>query len=152
MDVKFVEKGPIRLVGSVTDGKMPEEITPQIVEIWDNFTRKYEAKLKPYSVDQASYGAWIGSPDKSADYVVGMQVKDLPEIPEGLVERMLPAARYAVFTCTPETIGDTYGMIYSQWLPQSPYDFDIMAVDFEYYPWDSDGAEVYIPVKEKAVR
>jgi predicted transcriptional regulator YdeE len=148
MDVKFVEKGPIRLVGVVTHGK-PDEITPQMMDIWGKRFMKHEAELKPYSADKAYYGAWIGSPDMSADYLAGMRVENLPEIPDGMEERVLPAAKYAIFPCTAATLGDTYGMIYGQWLPQSIYEFDSMAADFEYYLPDSEAAEVYIPVKEK---
>ncbi len=152
MDVRFVEKGPIRVAGILTHGR-PEEITPRITDIWMNEFMKYDEQLKPYSPDKAYFGAWFGYPDGSADYLVGMAVENLSEIPEGLVERVLPAAKYAVFACTVGTIGETYGQIYGQWLPASPYEYDTMAADFEFYPPDTETnqspTEVYIPVKEK---
>ncbi len=152
MNVRFEEKGPIRLVGIVTHGK-PEEITPHITDIWMNQFMKFDEQLRPYSVDKAYYGAWIGTPDGSADYMAGMAVENLPEIPEGLGERILPAAKYAVFDCTVATIGDTYGQVYGEWLPASAYEYDMMAADFEFYPPNTENnaspTAVYIPIKEK---
>ncbi len=152
MDIRFIEKGPIRVVGILTHGKI-EDITPKISDIWMNQFMKYDEQLKPHSPDKAYYGVWFGNPGGSADYLVGMAVENLTEIPEELAERVLPAAKYAVFPCTVGTIGETYGQIYGQWLPASDYEYDIMAADFELYPPDTETnqspAEVYIPVKEK---
>ncbi len=110
MEPRFVEKEPIRLVGIANFGK-PEEIVPKLNDIWMNQFMKYDEQLKPYSVDKAYYGAWIGDPDGNATYVAGMMVENMAEVPAGLGVRTLPAARYAVFPCTVSTIGKTYGQV-----------------------------------------
>jgi predicted transcriptional regulator YdeE len=152
MEPKFIEKDPIRLVGVTAFGK-PETITPNLNDIWVNQFMKYDDLLKPFSTDKAYYGAWIGDPEGNATYIAGMAVANLPEIPEGLEERILPAATYAVFDCTVDTFGRTYGAIYGTWLPQSGYEYDMMASDFEFYPSDtatSDSpTQIFLPVKVK---
>jgi predicted transcriptional regulator YdeE len=152
MEPKFVEKGPIRLVGVIAFGK-PETITPRLNDIWMNQFMKFDDQLKPYSIDKAYYGAWIGDPEGNSTYFAGMAVENLPEIPRGLEERILPAATYAVFDCTVGTFGDAYGEVYGSWLPQSAYEYDIMAADFEFYPPDTatnqSPAQIFIPVKLK---
>ena len=152
MEPKFIDKDPIRLVGVIAFGK-PETITPLLNDIWMNQFMKYDDQLKPYSVDKAYYGAWIGEPDGNATYVAGMAVENLPEIPQGLGERVLPAATYAVFDCTVGSIGDAYGEIYGTWLPASAYEYDPAASDFEFYPPDTQNSgsptQVFIPVREK---
>jgi predicted transcriptional regulator YdeE len=152
MKPNLIEKGPIRLVGVVTFGK-PETITPRLNDIWMDQFMKYDDQLKPFSIDKAYYGAWIGDPEGNATYVAGMVAENLPKIPLGLGERVLPAATYAVFDCTVGTIGDTYGKIYGEWLAASAYEYDIMASDFEFYPPDTQNsgspAQVFIPVKLK---
>jgi AraC family transcriptional regulator len=152
MEPKFVEKGPIRLIGIVKTGKL-DDIVPNLNDIWMNQFMNYEPQVKPFSIDQAYYGAWIGHPDGSCTYVAGMAVAEMAEIPGGLAERVLPAAQYVVFDCTVKTIGQTYDEVYGRWLPASTYEYDLMANDFEFYPADTETnespAQVYVPVRLK---
>ena len=153
MEPKHVEKGPIRLVGILTTGK-PEEIVPQLNDIWMNRFMKYDERLKPYSADKAYYGAWTWkTPGMVPVYMAGMAVEGLAEIPDGLEEIVLSAARYAIFDATVSTFGQVYDEIYSRWLPSSPYEYDIAGADFEYYPPNTMNGEsatqIYIPIKAR---
>jgi predicted transcriptional regulator YdeE len=77
----------------------------------------------------------------------------MTEIPDGLTLRTLPAAKYAVFTCTMKTLSATYPFVYQQWLPASAYELDMSASDFEYYLPNADSADspvqIFIPIKQK---
>ena len=46
------------------------------------------------------------------DYLAGMAVEGVVDVPEGLTLREVPASRYAVFECTVKTISDTYDWIF----------------------------------------
>jgi predicted transcriptional regulator YdeE len=153
MEPRFVERYPIRLIGILTAGK-PEEIVPHLNEIWMDRFMKYDELLKPYSSDKAYYGAWTWTvPGVQQAYMAGMAVEGLAQIPDGLEEIILPAARYAVFDATVSTFGVVYDEIYNQWLPSSPYEYDIMAADFEYYPPNTENGDsptqIYIPIKTR---
>jgi predicted transcriptional regulator YdeE len=152
MNTSLIQKGPIRLVGMLITGK-PEEIVLQMNAIWMEQFMPHAEQIRPFSVDNAFYGAWIFIDENTTAYLAGMAVEDLPVVPAGLVEKELPAAQYAVFDCTVQTIGQTLDWAYHQWLPGSPFEYDISASDFEYYPpsrqTGDELAQIYIPVRQK---
>jgi predicted transcriptional regulator YdeE len=85
---------------------------------------KYHDQIQQLSTDQAYYGACFaveGKP-KQMDYLAGMAVGDVNEVPEGLILREVPASRYAVFECTVKTA------LYVRPNQDSP------KADFERYP------------------
>lgn len=80
------------------------------------------------------------------------------DVPEGLTAYTVPAMTWAVFSCTPETVGKTEVMAITKWLPKSKYRplnkgyitgrMKAGAPDLEYYRRDG-GAEVWVAVREK---
>ncbi len=92
-------------------------------------------------------------------YMAGVEVgKDTP-LPEGMDRKVVPKAKYAVFTVNGNNangeIGQAFQYIYSVWLPNSEYCIDENALfDFEYYDerWDCQfGAaqmDIYVPVRK----
>lgn len=83
--------------------------------------------------------------------------------PDGLSPLQIPAATYAVFR-TPlveverfaSAIKGTWNYILEDWFPQSSYEVDEEAYDFEYYDehchhWDYEKVymEIHIPIKER---
>ena len=149
MEPEMIERGPIQIVGVLTRGK-PEEL--DYSDIWANQYMPFDAQVKPFSPDGGYYGAWFSEEGGSA-YLAGMAVEAMPNTPAGLVARTLPAAKYAVFTCTMKTMSATYPYIFQQWLPASAYALDSDAADFEYYPPTSNSEDspvrIYIPIKQK---
>ena len=77
---------------------------------------------------------------------------------EGLDVYTVPAATWAVFPCTVETIGKTEAMAITKWLPKSDYKplnagyltgrMKSEAPDIEYYG-EGDSVEVWVAVREK---
>ncbi|TGB03781.1 AraC family transcriptional regulator [Halobacillus salinus] len=92
-------------------------------------------------------------------YLIGMEVDDETEPPEGLVKRSFPELDYVVFTTPeaeedsfPSTIQSTWNYIFTEWFPKSEYEHSGDA-DFELYDERCHGTrkkiDIYIPVKKR---
>ena len=83
-----------------------------------------------------------------------MAVPGTATAPEGVEAHEVPAALYAVFECSFQEIGSTYGHIWGEWLQSSPYEQDTPKLGFDYFPpGTADGASpmaIWFPVIEKA--
>lgn len=149
MEARLVERGEFIVVGAAQAGKLGEF---KYGEIWEKQYMPFDERLKPYSIDGGYYGATLCEKEALV-YLAGMAVKGLPELPAGAEMRVIPAACYAVFDCTINTIGATWKEAYERWLPASGYELARDAVDFEYYPpYPGEGemkVEIYIPIKKK---
>ncbi len=151
MEPRFVDLDAFWVMG-VQVHAMPDEV--DFAAFWDEQFMPHLDALQALSTDEACYGVWFPhSEDGIPDYVAGMAVPEGSPVVEGLVARQVPASRYAVFDCSLEGIGRTYGHVYNTWLPESDYEFPEGCADFEYYP--PEGVEeaspaVYIPIRVKA--
>ena len=111
-------------------------------------------EIKPFSTDGAYYGVDY-MPDESGlfEYIAGMAVGDVADIPEGLVVREVPAATDAVVECTVATISQACSFIHGEWLPGSGYEHDASLPGLEHYPPDTTTGEspvfVHVPVRVK---
>lgn len=76
------------------------------------------------------------------------------KVPEGLIERTVPAATWVVFECSgpyPDTIQNLYRRFYTEWLPFSGYEY-AQTYDLEVYPPANDSnskTEVWFAVKSR---
>jgi AraC family transcriptional regulator len=101
------------------------------------------------------------SPD--FDYIMGVEVESIDEIPAGMESIMLPQGEYVVLTIIkrgPEDVGQGFQYLYEKWLPQSVYR-PTDAPGFIYYDerffsvFNKHGyagnpiADLYVPVKPK---
>jgi AraC family transcriptional regulator len=148
---KFVDLAVFTVMGVLTHS-LPDEV--DFGAFWEKEYMPHDKAIRALSTDGAYYGVWFPHHgDGIPDYVAGMAVPDDAPVPEGAIARQVPPSRYAVFECTMEAIGSTYGYIYQTWLPSSPYEFTPGGADFEYYPpqgaTDASPA-VYIPIRAKA--
>ena len=121
--------------------------------LWQEFM-SYHDQIQPLSVDQSYYGVYLGTDHaKPLDYLAGMAVEDVDAVPECLVVRELPAAQYAVFECTLKTLGPTYGTIWKEWLPSSPYELDVAAFGFDFHRPNTTSGDspmhIYFPIKAR---
>lgn len=125
--------------------------------IWEKQFMPYHDQISPLSTDKAYYWVYFETGEENlADVMAGMAVGEAASPPEGLVVREVPTARYAVFECAMdmETIGETWGRIYSDWLPASRYEHDVSLPSFEYIPPDAERAGgfpvfIHVPVRER---
>ncbi|MBI4927439.1 MAG: GyrI-like domain-containing protein [Anaerolineae bacterium] len=151
MEPKIVEMQAIQLVGVVHQGK-PDQLNYS--EIWSNEYMPHDEEIKPFSTDQAYYGAWFGTSDpETPEYLAGMAVSGLDEPDESLHKRTIPAGTFAVFPCSMSTIAATYAEIFQTWLPASGYQYDCGSSDYEFYPAGSEAGKteafIYIPISPK---
>jgi AraC family transcriptional regulator len=112
----------------------------------------------PGGIGRSAYGICMRVADdrEGFDYICGVQVKSLDELPEELSGLRLPARRYAVFEHKDHisTIGSTCAAIFGDWLPKS----DVKAAEgplmmIEHYDERFDpksgngGMEIWVPLK-----
>ncbi len=120
----------------------------------DAIERKNEHTM--YGLEDYSEG--FCSEPLSFYYMAGVEVDKDTLLPKGMDRKVVPKAKYAVFTVNGNNangeIGQAFQYIYSVWLPNSEYCIDENALlDFEYYDerWDCQfGAaqmDIYIPVR-----
>ena len=112
----------------------------------------------------AEYGACFPkNPEYSeVEYVVGVEIKDEHNIPKDYHVCTIPEALYVVFTPPPADAGNlsssiqgTYEYIFSEWFPNSEYEFMENGVDFQLFDEDNLGKtgkffmSIHIPVVKK---
>jgi AraC family transcriptional regulator len=101
--------------------------------------------------------------DNKFIYLFAVDFEEGTSLPNGLTTLQIPAVTYAVFR-TPlvevekfaSAIKGTWKYILEDWFPQSSYEVDEEAFDFEYYDehchhWDFEKVymEIHIPIKER---
>jgi len=145
-------KTAFRVIGLKYRGKNENNEIPQL---WVEFMR-HRDKIVGLSKPITAYGICDNLDIESGqfDYIAGLGVDSIDEIPDGLVGVDIPAQEYAVFACTLPTIADTYKRIYETWLPQSSYkraagpEFELYDMDFDPQKADSK-LYLHVPVEKK---
>jgi AraC family transcriptional regulator len=83
-------------------------------------------------------------------YVACVEVEDFCCLPEGMIKKVIPSSKYAVFTHRGpiQELKGTYNYIYGAWLPNSGYELEELDT-IELYPLDNhaNGFDIYIPIK-----
>ncbi|MBN1934250.1 MAG: GyrI-like domain-containing protein [Anaerolineae bacterium] len=149
MEPKIVTKSAFTLIGMRYFGKNEHG---EIPALWDRLNpRWHEFKNQ---ADNWAYGVCTDMNDRGEiEYVAGIAVTDASHVPEGMVVRQVPEAKYAVFETKLSNIGKTYDYAMHTWLPQSGYAWG-QSPDFEMYGAEFDPAHpqegtlyVYVPIK-----
>ena len=152
MEPKIVSLPAFTVVGMRYYGKNQNQ---EISEMWGKANQRF-GELK-HICEDAAYGVCFTNPNTPSgefEYVAALKVDSEKDIPEGMVLRHVPAAKYAVFTHIGalDKLKDTYNYIYQTWVPQSGVQLD-GSFDFEYYNQDfQDFAPesrfyIYVPIK-----
>lgn len=151
----IVRRESFLVMGTVTHRKPATDRPEMFAAIWNDFEAHHES-IKQHSVKSKYYGVSLAAgPDGSFDYMAGMAVKPVKEIPEGLEVRAVPAATYAVFACPVQSIGQTYRYIFAKWLAESGYETDSATPAFEEYPPATDtnaAVLIHIPIRANHVK
>lgn len=146
----IVEKPAFSVVGLQYRGKNEND---EIAQVWNELVPRIRDIESP-TPSMVSYGV-ITEFDESAnemEYVAGVEVDDVSEVPDGMVSVDVPAQTYAVFPTTLPALHETIRHIYDEWLPDSDYErsagpeFELYDEDFDS---DDDDSELYlyIPVE-----
>jgi predicted transcriptional regulator YdeE len=134
MKPEIISRSAFMVMGIVNRVTPADEDATTYERIWRRF-EAYHEQIKSHSTDQAYYGVSFATGIEGVfDHVAGMAVGKVGAVPEGLVVREVPAARYALFESPVQRIGETYRHIFSQWLPKATYETSTSSPSFERYP------------------
>jgi len=153
MEPKIAERPAFMVMGLKYLGKNQHN---EISQMWGEFNQRIE-QMK-YPIQDACYGVcnWVeGAEEGVFEYVSGVEVKGIDNLPENFVLRLIPAHRYAVFAHrgSLETLGETYRNIYQVWLPQSglklhPDKFDMEIYDEAFKDFAEDSVMwIYVAIE-----
>lgn len=127
-------------------------MSPEIAALWKKFVPRI-AEVPHLTEARASYGIMDNFEEATGelDYMAGVAVSSIEQLPSGMSVWSIPAADYAIFGTTLPTMGATMGKIFSEWLPTSGYR-SAPGPSFEYYgekfnPNDPNSpVSIYIPI------
>ena len=152
MEPRIVERPAMWIAG------IERRIDPMSAD-WDDLWRaQYEPVLPvlaPLALEDACYGVYFGTDEPAMmDLVAGQSVREGTVPPSGTVVRALPASREAVFECTITSIGQTWGLIFGQWLPSSGFEVDSASACYERFaPGCHEGTvpvTIHVPIRARA--
>jgi predicted transcriptional regulator YdeE len=148
MEPKIVTKPAFTVVGMRYFGKNENN---EIAAMWDQLNPRWH-EFKNQASGNAYGLCFAANEEGEFEYVGGVDVTDTSHIPQGMVAREVPPAKYAVFPTTLKTIRETYDHAFHTWLPQSGYEW-AKSPDFELYDETFDPTDpaselyIYIPIK-----
>jgi predicted transcriptional regulator YdeE/DNA-binding transcriptional MerR regulator len=150
MEPKIVTKPAFTVVGMLYHGKNEHN---EIAQMWGKFVPRIE-EIKHITGSHDSYGVCSDlEPAGTFEYVAGVPVDKVEDVPEGMVSWDVPQNEYAVFPCTLKTIGEAYQYGFQTWLPGSGYQRGD-GPDFEHYDENFEpqveGSQlyIYVPIKQ----
>jgi AraC family transcriptional regulator len=149
MEPKIINRTAFTVVGMHVHGKNEQNEIPRL---WQVLGPRVE-EIKNMVPASPAYGisANMDTATGEFDYVAGFEVSSVEGIPEGMVSWTIPGGKYAVFTCTLPTLGDTFRHAYQTWMPQAGYrpagspEFEVYDEHFDPQVPESE-FEVYIPI------
>ena len=152
MEPKIVTLPAFKVIGMRYFGKNENQ---EISDLWGKANQRM-GEIR-HVASQNAYGVCIMLPDAPTgefEYIAGLEVSQVEDVPDGMVVREVPASQYAVFTHlgSLEELSATYEYIYRSWIPQSGYqltggpDFEMYNEDFKDFAPDSK-FYIYVPIK-----
>lgn len=167
MEPKLITKPAFHLIGYELKTKNENgQNNKDIPEFWQQYTRNGLSCSIPSPIQKnVELGICTDFNPVTGEfvYLIGMEVKEGTEAPEGMVYRSFPELEYAVFT-TPKSneetftssIQSTWNFIFTEWFPRSGYEH-YGSIEFELYDERCHGSEnkemdIYIPVKKQTVK
>ncbi|MCB0164155.1 MAG: AraC family transcriptional regulator [Anaerolineae bacterium] len=153
MQPQFITKPAFTVVG-LRIQTQPK--SPEIPHLWQQFGPRM-GEVPFISEPEASYGVMedLNQEGRVLDYMAGMPVEKVTNLPTDMAQWDVPANTYAVFEATLPTITEVFDHIYGSWLPTSIY-HQAPGPHLEHYgktfnPNDPTSLlSIYIPVKKKA--
>jgi AraC family transcriptional regulator len=150
---RFVTGKPLLIAG--LKERYTNETCAAIPAQWQRF-QTYLGNISS-QIGRVAYGVCCNADDVGTmEYICGVEVSDFSALPSELARLRIPEQRYAVFSHRDHIsrIRSTWHTIFSEWLPNSPYEV-VDAPDFERYDENFDprtgagGLEIWIPIKKK---
>ncbi len=142
----------LRVVGMQKTVKPGDE---QIRSLWEDFNLRV-SELEDAATPNCLLGLCEYMPDITDEsefsYIACIEVNAFCNIPEGMITKIIPASKYAVFTHrgSMDELKATYCYIYGAWLPSSGYELAELDTIELYYSDENDPDDkfdIYIPIK-----
>jgi len=146
MEPKMVKKEAVKIAGFTIKTKTKDgENLKEIPKFWRDYAfngRQKKIHKESFLKSHDEYGACFPENPENGEfeYVIGLEVKDDQDIPGEYNVFTIPEALYAVFSTPPsdeenfsKEIQRTWKYIFSEWFPNSGYEFDCGKVDYELY-------------------
>ena len=167
MEPKMVKKDAVKIAGFMLKSKTKDgENLKEIPKFWYDyvFNGRQEKIHKEFFIkSHDEYGACFPENPENGEfeYIIGLEVKEGHDIPKEYNVCTIPEALYAVFSTPPtdeenfsKEIQGTWKYIFSEWFPNSGYEFENGKVDYELYTERATGekgkiCEICIPVVKK---
>jgi AraC family transcriptional regulator len=156
---RFVELGAKKVVGCSIYTSGTQTDFPRIWEVFGKRREEIPNKVNSsvryaiefYGEEFHTEGKWF--------YMPCVEVMSFDDIPMIMVAKIIPAARYAVFTHKGGVKGihELFMYIYKVWLPNSEFElafnFDMEAYDERFLGIDNPESilEIYVPIRDKAI-
>lgn len=145
MEPRIVSRPAFKVAGYVLrttsqDGENKRAIPAFWQDYMMNHCEWLHKALTP--VSHAEYGLCMDMDTETGEfnYVIGLEVPDGADLPDGLYTTTVPAATYAIFTTPPsdgegfkDSIQNYWSFIYEQWFPESGYEYAPLCADYELY-------------------
>jgi len=165
MEPRIVTRRAFKVAGYILRTTSQDgESKRAIPAFWQGYMKNHQhalhGSLSP--VSHAEYGLCMDSDMESGafNYVIGLEVPEGAEIPEGLHVANMPAATYAIFTTPPadgpgfaSAIQNTWAYVYQEWFPDSGYEYAPGCADYELYDErclrDDKQIDIAIPVVKR---
>ena len=151
--MNFVEREHFAVVGIGARTSNAREMAGEgeISRTWDRFMKEGLAEKIPHRADAgmvAVYSGYASDEHGEYDFLLGVKVSAVSEVPEGMVVRNVPTGRYAVFAAER---GPAAKVVYEAWQriwaePRTREYTRSFRADFEVYGADG-GVEIYVGVK-----
>jgi predicted transcriptional regulator YdeE len=142
----FVQLEHFAVIGTEVRTSNAREMTPEglIGRAWERFSKEHVG-AKPIAV----YSEYASDEHGEYNYLLGVKVPAIGEIPAGMTVRHVPTGRYAVFTSergpAAKVVYETWKRIWAE--PRTARYARSYRADFEKYLEDGR-VEIYIGVKD----
>ena len=152
LNVTIVERGPIVLIGREGYGDSARG-SQWIQPLWQDLQTHIceAAQVVKHKADGRPAGLWGAMSDAARRYLpwendglylAGFEADENASTPSGWNRWILPAFRYAVVQCTPQTYGVIFQQMIIHYLPE--HGWNLEGAVQEYYP--DDRMELYFPI------
>lgn len=153
---KIIKKEGFLVIGPATGTTTEdEENFKRIPNFWRECIQNRFYESIPGTKEKSPlYGICLDQKGKKFTYMIAVEVNSLEAVPDNMIGREIPKARYAVFTAkgpVTQSVQDMTRYIYGEWISGSGYTLaetpDFELYDERYNEGDDCEVDIYVPVK-----
>jgi AraC family transcriptional regulator len=155
IEPKIVTKDEFMVIGpAIRTTNENEENFQRLPKFWSEFNENKIHEFIPNKINNNTfYGICMDAKGNEFTYMIGVVVSSLEQIPENMIGRKIPKARYALFTAkgpVVKSVQDLIRYIYGEWLPNSEYTLaetpDFELYDERFNQTDKCEVDIYVPI------